>query len=124
MSGLLSIDVAREYFMNAILKSKVVVPGNADISIRLAVSGATAYHCDWPLGEKRPSPRNRSREITVQINSDAMDCFRPADAKERGEMLSKFVQVLNGRLLDEQYDEQAPPSPALVVYIDRFSLAS
>jgi hypothetical protein len=124
MGSLLSIDVAREYFVNAILKSGAVVPGTADISLRLAINGATAYHCDWPLGEKGPSSRKRSREITVQIDSDAMNCFRPADAKERGEMLSKFVQVLNGRLLDEQYDEQAPPSPALVVHIDRYSLAS
>ena len=46
MRGLLNIDVAREYFLNAILKSEVVVPATADISIRLAISEAAVYHCD------------------------------------------------------------------------------
>jgi hypothetical protein len=51
-----------------------------------------------------------------------MSRFRSADTTERGEMLSTFVRVLNGRLLDEQYDEQDPPSPPLIVYIDEYSL--
>jgi hypothetical protein len=56
------------------------------------------------------------------MSSVAMSRFRSADTTERGEMLSTFVRVLNGRLLDEQYDEQDPPSPPLIVYIDEYSL--
>ncbi len=123
MSDLLNVDVARECFANAILKSEVVVPSTADISIRSAIDEATTFRCDWPLVEKGPCSGNRSREITVQISSVAMHRFCSAEAGEREEMLIRFIGVFNGRLLAESYDEQHPPSPPLIIHIDEYALA-
>ena len=119
----MDIKTARGYFANEILYSDFL-PRSAEISIRAepALGEAAAFHCQWPLTEKGPYSGKHSREITVQITAGAMNRFRSADLRERGDMLIQFGRIFKARLLDGGYDAKDPPSPPFIVHIDDHSL--
>ncbi len=123
MSNVLDIKAARVLFADAIAKSGYV-PESAKIKIRdePELGEAAAFHCYWHLDEKGPFSGEYSREITVQITSQAMNSFREAGPVKRGEMIERFGYVFRTRLLDGQYNEQDPSHPPFIIKIDEHSL--
>lgn len=115
----LEIEAARRAFADVIAKRTFAPKFPMAIKFRPgAVSDATVIHCQWPLAEKGPY----SREITVQIAAGAMNRFRQADARARGEMLELFIRAFKIRLIEGGYTDKDQPAPPFIVHIDEHSL--
>ncbi len=83
------------------------LPKSARVVLRDDASlHGSVFHCTWPADSEGSNEAMRTQEMTVLLAATAVDAYGAANSRVRGQMLTKFGEIVrrlagHGRYRDE-----------------------